>query len=223
MHGIRCLLFIPEARVYPNSKDIKFYVKSSFEKAEHERTLVSLFSTLISTFSQFSDKYYLYLLQFPSYLPFVKAVLNSETPIKESLYPALRETMVKKTIAMIQDLSSRAGCSRDDMLNYGLFWVNFGEYLKMGCVERTDYQWLMVPLLRFTSSKSLLEDEEDVISLDRYVESMHQNQKQLYYLTVKSIEIAKVSPYLATHIEVYFLKCLLRLLKCLLRLLKSLL
>ncbi|XP_018451002.1 uncharacterized protein LOC108822431 isoform X1 [Raphanus sativus] len=177
--GIRCLLFIPEARIYPNSKDIKFYIKKSFEKAEHHLTL------------------------FPSYLPFVKAVIDSETSIKASFYPTLRETMVKKTVAMLQDLSSREGCSLDDKLKYSFCWINFGDDLKMGCVERTDYQMLLVPLLRFHSSKSLLEDE--VISLDRYVESMPQNQKRVYYLAVKSIEIAKVSPFLATHIEVLIL------------------
>lgn len=160
-------------------------------------------SDKFSYFSKFSDKSYLYLLQFPSYLPFVKAVIDSETSIKASFYPTLRETMVKKTVAMLQDLSSREGCSLDDKLKYSFCWINFGDDLKMGCVERTDYQMLLVPLLRFHSSKSLLEDE--VISLDRYVESMPQNQKRVYYLAVKSIEIAKVSPFLATHIEVYFL------------------
>jgi heat shock protein beta len=46
--------------------------------------------------------------------------------------------------------------------------------------------------LRFYTSKS----EEDLKSLDDYVENMDENQKAIYYLATDSLKSAKTAPFL---------------------------
>ncbi|GAB2280149.1 hypothetical protein Dimus_014786 [Dionaea muscipula] len=78
------------------------------------------------------------------------------------------------------------------MQDYNKFWENFGKYLKLGCVEDSGNHKRITPLLRFNSSKS----EEELISLDDYVENMGENQKAIYYLATDSLRSAKTAPFL---------------------------
>lgn len=76
--------------------------------------------------------------------------------------------------------------------DYKKFWENFGKLLKLGCIEDSGNHKRLGPLLRFYSSKS----EEDLISLDQYVENMVENQKAIYYLASDSLKSAKSAPFL---------------------------
>lgn len=75
--------------------------------------------------------------------------------------------------------------------DYKKFWENFGKFLKLGCVEDTGNHKRITPLLRFFSSKS----EEELISLDDYVENMPENQNGIYYLATDSLKSAKTAPF----------------------------
>lgn len=76
--------------------------------------------------------------------------------------------------------------------DYKKFWENFGKFIKLGCIEDSGNHKRITPLLRFFSSKS----EEDLISLDDYVENMGENQKAIYYLATDSVQSAKTAPFL---------------------------
>lgn len=76
--------------------------------------------------------------------------------------------------------------------DYEKFWENFGKYLKLGCIEDRENHKRIAPLLRFFSSQS----EEDVISLDEYVESMLPEQKDIYYIAADSVKSARHTPFL---------------------------
>lgn len=80
----------------------------------------------------------------------------------------------------------------DLLQDYKKFWENFGKLIKLGCIEDSGNHKRLAPLLRFYSSKS----EEDLISLDQYVENMGENQKAIYYLATDSLKSAKTAPFL---------------------------
>ncbi|PQQ01728.1 heat shock protein 90-5 chloroplastic [Prunus yedoensis var. nudiflora] len=80
----------------------------------------------------------------------------------------------------------------DGELDYKKLWENFGRFLKLGCIEDSGNHKRLTPLLRFHSSKS----EEELISLDDYVENMPENQKAIYYLAADSLKSAKSAPFL---------------------------
>lgn len=87
--------------------------------------------------------------------------------------------------------------------DYKKFWENFGKFLKLGCIEDSGNHKRISPLLRFFSSKN----EEDLISLDDYIENMKENQTAIYYLASDSLKSAKSAPFLEKlvqkDIEVY--------------------
>lgn len=76
--------------------------------------------------------------------------------------------------------------------DYKKFWENFGKLIKLGCIEDSGNHKRITPLLRFYSSKS----DEDLISLDDYVENMDEKQKAIYYLATDSLKSAKTAPFL---------------------------
>lgn len=80
----------------------------------------------------------------------------------------------------------------NNLQDYKKFWENFGKLLKLGCIEDSANHKRITPLLRFYSSKS----EEEMISLDDYVENMGENQKAVYYLATDSLKSAKSAPFL---------------------------
>ncbi|GAB2251764.1 hypothetical protein Droror1_Dr00004611 [Drosera rotundifolia] len=110
--------------------------------------------------------------------PFAHAHLSTEVRI-------MRKKLVRKTFDMIQEIAEK-----EDKEDYEKFWENFGKFMKLGCVEDTGNHKRLTPLLRFISSKS----EEDLISLDDYVERMSENQKAIYYLATDSLKVPRLLP-----------------------------
>lgn len=78
------------------------------------------------------------------------------------------------------------------MQDYKKFWENFGRFVKLGCIEDSGNHKRITPLLRFYSSKN----EEELTSLDEYVENMGENQNAIYYLATDSLKSAKSAPFL---------------------------
>lgn len=75
---------------------------------------------------------------------------------------------------------------------YKKFWENFGKYIKLGCIEDSNNHKRIAPLLRFFSSST----EDELISLDDYIENMKENQNAIYYIASDSIKSAKSAPFL---------------------------
>lgn len=175
----RSVLYIPgmaplnnEDMVNPKTKNIRLYVKRVFISDDFDGEL------------------------FPRYLSFVKGVVDSnDLPLNVSreilqesrIVRIMRKRLVRKTFDMIQDISES-----ENKEDYKKFWENFGKLLKLGCIEDSGNHKRLTPLLRFYSSKS----EEDLISLDDYVENMGENQKAIYYLATDSLKSARSAPFL---------------------------
>lgn len=175
----RSVLYIPgmaplnnEDVVNAKSKNIRLYVKRVFISDDFDGEL------------------------FPRYLSFVKGVVDSnDLPLNVSreilqesrIVRIMRKRLVRKTFDLIQEISEN-----ENKEDYKKFWENFGKLLKLGCIEDSGNHKRLAPLLRFYSSKS----EEDLISLDDYVENMSENQKAIYYLATDSLKSAKTAPFL---------------------------
>ncbi|PIA63327.1 hypothetical protein AQUCO_00200977v1 [Aquilegia coerulea] len=186
----RSVLYIPgmaplnnEDMVNPKTKNIRLYVKRVFISDDFDGEL------------------------FPRYLSFVKGVVDSnDLPLNVSreilqesrIVRIMRKRLVRKTFDMIQDIADS-----ENKEDYKKFWENFGKLLKLGCIEDSGNHKRITPLLRFYSSKN----EEDLISLDDYVENMAENQKAIYYLATDSLKSARSAPFLEKllqkDIEVY--------------------
>ncbi|XP_078443088.1 heat shock protein 90-5, chloroplastic-like [Wolffia australiana] len=180
----RSVLYIPgmaplnnEDVVNAKTKNIRLYVKRVFISDDFDGEL------------------------FPRYLSFVKGVVDSnDLPLNVSreilqesrIVRIMRKRLVRKTFDMIQEISES-----ENKEDYKKFWENFGKLLKLGCIEDSANHKRLAPLLRFYSSKS----EEDLISLDEYVENMGENQKAIYYLATDSLKSAKTAPFLEKLIQ----------------------
>ncbi|KAF7133233.1 hypothetical protein RHSIM_Rhsim09G0120100 [Rhododendron simsii] len=175
----RSVLYLPgmaplnnEDITNPKTKNIRLYVKRVFISDDFDGEL------------------------FPRYLGFVKGVVDSnDLPLNVSreilqesrIVRIMRKRLVRKTFDMIQDIAES-----ENKEDYKKFWENFGKFIKLGCIEDSGNHKRITPLLRFFSSKS----EDDLISLDDYVENMGENQKAIYYLATDSVQSAKTAPFL---------------------------
>lgn len=173
----RSVIYIPgmapmnnEDVVNPKTKNIRLYVKRVFISDDFDGEL------------------------FPRYLSFVKGVVDSnDLPLNVSreilqesrIVRIMRKRLVRKTFDMIQDLAE----NKED---YRKFWENFGKFVKLGCIEDTGNHKRITPLLRFFSSKS----EDELISLDEYVDNMDEKQNAIYYIATDSLKSAKSAPFL---------------------------
>ncbi|KAL3683593.1 hypothetical protein R1sor_001615 [Riccia sorocarpa] len=175
----KSLLYIPGMAPYntedmltQRSKNIRLYVKRVFISDEFDGEL------------------------FPRYLAFVKGVVDSnDLPLNVSreilqesrIVRIMKKRLVRKTFDMIEDIAKR-----DNKEDYKNFWTNFGKNLKLGCIEDTANQKRLAPLLRFSSSKC----DDELLTLDDYVERMKPEQKAIYYLAADSLKSAKSAPFL---------------------------
>merc|ERR1719384_2301232 len=75
---------------------------------------------------------------------------------------------------------------------YSEFWGEFGKSIKLGVIEDTKNRKKLMQLLRFQSTRS----PDKPISLQSYVDSMPEKQKNIYYISAASMEEAKRSPFL---------------------------
>ncbi|KAL3624620.1 hypothetical protein CASFOL_031288 [Castilleja foliolosa] len=188
----RSILYVPSIAptgkddiVNPKTKNIRLYVKRVFISDDFDGEL------------------------FPRYLSFVKGVVDSnDLPLNVSreilqesrIVRIMRKRLVRKAFDMILGISMSE--DRDD---YVKFWENFGKHMKLGCIEDRENHKRIAPLLRFFSSQS----EEDMISLDEYVENMKPDQKDIYFIASDSVASARNTPFLEKiaekDIEVLFL------------------
>ena len=133
----------------------------------------------------------------PEYLSFVQGVVDTEDlPLNVS-----RETVqanriminLEKAITgrVLRDLKNLA---KNDPEKYAEFWGEFGAFIKQGMVVDTQNHERLIPLLRFNS----LQSEDELISLDDYVQKMQEvnGQEAIYYVLADSKSAASRSPHL---------------------------
>ncbi len=134
----------------------------------------------------------------PSYLRFVKGVIDSEDlPLNVSreilqqnkILANIRSASVKKILSEIERLSK-------DEKNYHKFYEPFGKVLKEGLYGDFENKEKLLELLRFYSK-----DKGELISLKEYKESLKENQKSIYYLLGENLDLLKASPILEKYAQ----------------------
>ncbi|KAL1567549.1 heat shock protein 90-6, mitochondrial [Salvia divinorum] len=180
----RSILYVPsmtasgnDDMINPKTKNIRLFVKRVFISDDFDGEL------------------------FPRYLSFIKGVVDSnDLPLNVSreilqesrIVRIMKKRLVRKAFDMILGISMSE--DREDYMN---FWRNFGKHMKLGCIEDRENHKRIAPLLRFFSSQS----EEDVISLDEYVENMKADQKDIYFIAADSVTSARNTPFLEKLVE----------------------
>ncbi|GAA7362697.1 molecular chaperone HtpG [Helicobacter pylori] len=134
----------------------------------------------------------------PSYLRFVKGVIDSEDlPLNVSreilqqnkILANIRSASVKKILGEIERLSK-------DNENYHKFYEPFGKVLKEGLYGDFENKEKLLELLRFYSK-----DKEKLVSLKEYKEDLKENQKSIYYLLGENLDLLKASPLLEKYAQ----------------------
>ena len=81
--------------------------------------------------------------------------------------------------------------------DYATFWKHFGTVLKEGPAEDTTNQVKIAKLLRFSTTHTDLEEQDQ--PLEDYVARMQEKQEKIYYVVAENFNTAKKSP----HLEVF--------------------
>ncbi len=131
----------------------------------------------------------------PPYLGFLRGVVDSEdlslNVSRELLQDnrtleSIKKQIVKQTLKTLEDAAS-------DEEKYLAFWREFGRLFRLGISSDNAHQEAIAKLLRYPTSKT---QDEELISLDKYVERMPSGQKAIYYLTGPSVRALRNSPHL---------------------------
>jgi len=166
----------------------------------------------------------------PKYLNFIKGVVDSddlplnvsrETLQQNRILKVMGKKIVRKVLEMLRKLATGKGDSDEegddeeekgstDIMSsdhpYIKFWEIFGKSVKMGVIEDQPNKSKLAKLLRFKSSKT---DKEKYTSLDNYLATKPEWQKDIYYIAAESLESCKKSPFLEVAnkkgVEVLFL------------------
>ncbi len=171
-----CLLYIPSVRPFdlfnPDRKGrVKLYIKKVFISEDTSGLL-------------------------PAYLRFVRGVIDSEDlPLnisRETLQHStgvykIRKSLVKKILGMLKQRAE------SDAADYRKFWDNFGEVMKEGlCEGALEEKEQLLEVCRFYSSRT----ENELVSLDQYIDRMAEGQDQIFYLNGDNIDTLRHSPQL---------------------------
>ena len=137
----------------------------------------------------------------PTYLRFVKGVVDSsdlslnisrEILQKDPAIDKMRGALTKRVLDMLGKMAKNK--ESDD---YSTFWKAFGQVLKEGPAEDFANKEQIAKLLRFATTHD--DKEEQIHSLDEYIERMAEGQNKIFYVAADSFNTAKNSP----HIEVF--------------------
>jgi molecular chaperone HtpG len=134
----------------------------------------------------------------PNHFRFIEGVLESEdlplnvsreTVQRNPAVHRIQKALVGKVIRELSDLAE------SDPVKYAQFWNEFGVFIKEGVAIDLAGRDDLMPLLRFHSSRSVQEDE-DMISLQTYVDRMAADQSAIYYLSGEDLGSIRRSPHL---------------------------
>ena len=133
----------------------------------------------------------------PLYLRFIKGVVDSaDLPLNVSReilqhsphLDAMRSALTRRALDMLR------GMAKDSADNYAKFWQECGQTLKEGVVEDQDNRDKLMSLLRFTTTHS--ESDKQDQSLQDYLSRAVDGQDKIYYLLSDNLATAKSSPHL---------------------------
>lgn len=174
--GFKAMLFIPSSAprdLYTDyggkkAKSIKLYVRRVF---------------ITDDFSEMMPKYLNWL---------VGVVDSDDLPLnvsreqlqQDKLLKVIKKKLVRKALDMIKKM---------DEETYDKFWNNFGTSIKLGVIEDSQNRNRLAKLLRFHSSNG--EKDEDLTSLEEYVERMKEKQEKVYFVGGNGLKSCKESPF----------------------------
>ncbi|MBZ0157564.1 MAG: molecular chaperone HtpG [Alphaproteobacteria bacterium] len=132
----------------------------------------------------------------PVYLRFVKGVVDSsDLPLnvsREILQNNRQVEIIKKSVTrkVLDTLSEMKSKEYD---TYVSFYKEFGRVLKEGIHFDFSRREAIADLLLFPSTKT---EQDAFTTLQKYVEGMGEEQKEIYYITGTSLDEVMKSPYL---------------------------
>ena len=130
----------------------------------------------------------------PAYLRFVKGIVDTQdidlNVSREMLQnnPAvakISKSLVGKILRELKKIAEK------DKAKYTQFWNEFGQVLKEGLYEDLERKDTLLELARFSNNEN-----DDLISLEDYVNAMDKNQKDIYYIAADTKSQALSSPHL---------------------------
>ena len=130
----------------------------------------------------------------PNWLRFVPGVVDSQdislNISREMLQnnPVIEKIKKGITNKVLNEISTLAKKDNNKFLD---FWKNFGAVIKEGLYEFNDHHEKLLTLLRFENSMN-----KEFMSLDKYVESMVKDQKEIYYFANTDKDHIQNSPQL---------------------------
>ena len=130
----------------------------------------------------------------PNWLRFVPGVVDSQdislNISREMLQnnPVIEKIKKGITNKVLNEISALA---KKDNIKFLDFWKNFGAVIKEGLYEFNDHHEKILTLLRFENSMN-----KEFMSLDKYVESMVKDQKEIYYFANTDKDHIQNSPQL---------------------------
>lgn len=131
----------------------------------------------------------------PSFLSFVKAVVDSDDLSLNISRESLQNNSVLRTIkakVLSKVFEAIKKLADSDAKKYKEFFDAYGYALKLELANQEKYKSKIAPLLRYQSSKS----NGELISLDDYISRKKENQKNIYYLAGTSAEEIEKSPFI---------------------------
>jgi len=132
----------------------------------------------------------------PEYLSFVVGVVDSEDlPLNISRETLQEDLIFNKISSSVtsQVLSHLQKIAKNDHEQYKKFWKAHGQIFKLGYMDFTNADKYK-SLLRFNSSVS--KDSDELVSLEKYVERIKKDQKEIYYAFGASRDALALDPHL---------------------------
>jgi len=144
--------------------------------------------------------------------------VNREDLQKNKVMTLISRKLTRKVLDMLRDLSNKeegkdeeededdtegkkekkpkkkdvSDTEENKNTKYLEFWQEFGKSIKLGVLEDQKNRKRLLELLRFPSSVS----PKTPISLNKYIERMKPNQKNIYYISGQSLDDVENSPFM---------------------------